>query len=104
MPGGYGRGKRYRWWYHETGMPGWMRNRSDPRFDPRYGPGYDVIPPEGMPPFRPTPFGHPPYLAGREPPLPPKDELKMLEEEEQIIEEELEEIKKRIEELRKEVK
>jgi hypothetical protein len=81
-----------------------MRRRYDPRFDPRYGPGYDVIPPEGMPPFHPVPAGYPPYFGGREPQLPPKDELKMLEEEEQMLQDELEEIKKRIDELKKEVK
>ena len=104
MPGGYGRGRRHRYWYRMTGMPGWMRERFGPWYDPRYGPGYDVIPPEEMPPFHPPPAGYPPYVPMREPRFAPKDELRMLEEEEQMLTEDLEEIKKRIEELRKEVK
>jgi hypothetical protein len=104
MPGGYGRGKRNRCRYNETGLPERMRNRFDLGYDPRYGPGYEVIPAERLPPFHPSPIGHPPYLTGREPSMTPKDELRMLEEEELILEDELEEIKKRIIELKKEVK
>lgn len=104
MPGGYGKGRRHRWWYRKTGMPGWMTNRYGPWDDPRYEPGYDMIPPEDMPPLYPPSMGYPPYMPRREPTLSPRDELKMLEEEEQMLGEELEELKKRIVELRKEVK
>ena len=85
MPGGYGRGNRYRWWYRATGLPGWMR------------------------------FGYPPYMMGYPPvenppgwPIYPEmtleDELKMLEEEKQMLEDELEAIKEKIEEIKKELK
>lgn len=100
MPGGYGRGRRHRWWYRRTGIPGWMRFGDDPGFDQGYDPReYDYLSGE-IPPLRSPPFV-PPMSQPR---WTPEDELKMLEEEEQMLEDELEEIKKRIEGLRKEVK
>ena len=104
MPGGYGRGRRHRWWYRETGLPGWMRYGYDPRYGPRYDPReYEYAPDEILPMYQP-PMGKPPYMPMRQPRWSPEDELKMLAEEEQMLVDELEEIKKRMKELKKEVK
>lgn len=113
MPGGYGRGNRYRWWYRMTGKPAWQRFGDDPRYDSRFDPrnrDFDDYPPEEIPPLvppprEPIPERYPPY---RPMPYHPyqrwttNDELRMLEEEEKMLEDELNEIKKRIEDLKKE--
>ncbi|HDM25257.1 MAG TPA: hypothetical protein ENG24_01510 [Thermoplasmatales archaeon] len=86
MPGGYGRGYRYRWWYRATGLPGWMRFG--------YPPHVMWYPPVDYPGSWPMMY----------PEINPEEELHMLEEERQMLEEELEAIKKRIEEIKKELK
>ncbi len=79
MPGGYGKGNRYRWWNRGTETREWPsdNNQSD-QYQP-YGYRYnDMRPAESST-------------------MSKKDELKMLEEE-------LERIKDRIEEIKKELK
>jgi len=90
MPGGYGRGNRYRWWYRATGLPGWMRFGYPP-YMMRY------------PPFEYPPVDYPSSWPIY-PEMTPEDELNMLEEEKQMLEDELEAIKERIEEIKKELK
>ncbi len=103
MPGGYGRGNRYRWWYRETGLPGWMRERGLPKFytypygDEEYKAPYTAH--ESIPIY---PRANRPLFPAQ-PPVPevsPEEELRMLEEEKRAIEWELEQIRKRISEIK----
>jgi len=82
MPGGYGRGNRYRWIYRQTGIPGWARNR------------YQVYGPEpGMIPYR-----YPPRMQ-----IEPEEELRMMEQELEMMEMERDDLSEEIESLKNEI-
>ena len=93
MPGGYGRGNRYRWIYRQTGIPGWARGRYQ-----IYGPGQ---PPEVMYPYSEPgmmPYGYPARMR-----IDPEEEIRMMEQELEMMERERDDLSKDIEDLRKEI-
>jgi hypothetical protein len=93
MPGGYGRGNRYRWIYGQTGIPGWGRNRYQ-----IYGSGQ---PPELMYPYPEpgmVPYRYPPMMQ-----IDPEDELRMMEQELKMMELERDELSEEIESLKNEI-
>lgn len=90
MPGGYGRGNRYRWIYRMTGLPRWARGPFPfirPAFPPEMIYPYPYA---GM-----VPYGYPEITE--------EEELAMLEEELAQLEEEREYLTQEIEELKKEI-
>lgn len=93
MPGGYGRGNRYRWIYRQTGIPGWARNRYQ-----IYGPGQ---PPELMYPYPEPgmiPYRYPPRMQ-----IEPEEELRMMEQELEMMEMERDDLSEEIESLKNEI-
>ncbi|MBS3818892.1 DUF5320 domain-containing protein [bacterium] len=117
---------RYRWLYHMTGLPGWMRfgyspgwvGRSPSGMGPcaqymmsgswptpqmNYAWQQGQIPPQPMAGF-PQPGFPTPYDPWGATPLTPEQELDMLKAQAEQYEDELSAIEKRIEELENEIK
>lgn len=92
MPGGYGRGNRYRWIYRQTGVPGWARGRYP--FGPRMPP--EMLYPHPNPEM--DPYWYPPRME-----IDPKEEIEMMELDLEMMEREREAISEDIESLKKEI-
>ncbi|MCK4265873.1 MAG: hypothetical protein KAX31_01230 [Thermoplasmata archaeon] len=86
MPGGYGRGNRYR----RTGSPGWMRSGQEPGLPPNE---------YGRTPNRSMPLEYSSYPPMSYPNISPEQELEMLKQDQEMIESQLEQVKERIREL-----
>ena len=102
MPGGYGRGNRYRWIYRSTGVPGLGRGRS-PAFGPRYPDMMYPYPEPGMDPYMYQEPGMGPYMYPPRREIDPKEEIRMMEQELDMMEQEQKAISEDIEALRNEI-
>jgi hypothetical protein len=93
-------GRGYRWMYHLTGLPGWMRGRGwgwrgvcgRPAWAYSGGPGYAAGPEYGAGPYWPGPWGAAPTV---------EDEVAFLKDEAEGLRNHLEGIERRIAELEK---
>ncbi len=102
-------GRGYRWMYHATGLPGWMRGRGwggpgagwgrgwGPGWGYGAGPAYAAGPGYGADPYGAGPYGAGPW--GAAPTV--EDEAAFLKEEAESVRTYLEGIERRISELQK---